>query len=103
VVKGMDESVVLAPAQLTAQFRRPFRDEVLAALALMGGVESGRLVIDLSGTLHVDSAGLGMLVMLQFRAAERRHTVVLRGASEELRCLLLLTKLDDRFEIEPQR
>ena len=63
----------------------------------------GRLVIDLSATQHVDSAGLGALMLVQRRAAERRQRVVLRSASEELRFLLMLTKLDDLFELEPKQ
>ena len=35
------------------------------------------------------------------RAAERAQTVVLRGANEELRLLLVLTRLDDLFELDP--
>ena len=61
---------------------------------------TGRLVIDLSRTRHVDSAGLGALMLIQRRAAERRQTVVLRDPSEEIRFLLVLTKLYDLFQIE---
>src|SRR3989449_10885924 len=39
-------------------------------------------------------------MLIQRRAAERRLTVCLRGANEELRFLLVLTKLDDLFELE---
>jgi anti-sigma B factor antagonist len=60
----------------------------------------GRLVIDLAPTRHVDSAGLGALMLIQRRAAERRQVVVLRNASEEIRFLLVLTKLDDLFQLE---
>jgi anti-anti-sigma factor len=60
----------------------------------------GRLVIDLGRTRHVDSAGLGALMLIQRRAAERRQVVVLRNASEEIRFLLVLTKLDDLFQLE---
>jgi anti-anti-sigma factor len=60
----------------------------------------GRLVIDLARTRHVDSAGLGALMLIQRRAAERRQIVVLRSASEEIRFLLMLTKLDDLFQLE---
>ena len=60
----------------------------------------GRLVIDLARTRHVDSAGLGALMLIQRRAAERRQVVVLRSASEEIRFLLMLTKLDDLFQLE---
>jgi anti-sigma B factor antagonist len=61
---------------------------------------AGRLVIDLAGTRHVDSAGLGALMLIQRRAAERRQKVVLRNASEEIKFLLVLTKLDDLFQLE---
>ena len=64
------------------------------------GVCDGGLVIDLSGTRSVDSAGLGALMLIQRKAAERRQVVRLRGANEELRFLLVLTKLDDLFELE---
>jgi anti-anti-sigma factor len=60
----------------------------------------GRLVIDLARTRQVDSAGLGALMLIQRRAAERRQVVVLRNASEEIRFLLVLTKLDDLFQVE---
>ncbi len=99
----MSESLVRAPAQVTAHTRAAFRDEALAALAQLGTDRGGgRLVIDLSATERIDSAGLGTLVMLQLRAAERRHAVVLRGVAEEVRFLLLMTRLEDRFEIEPR-
>jgi len=61
---------------------------------------AGRLVIDLGRTRQVDSAGLGALMLIQRRAAERRQIVVLRSASEEIRFLLMLTKLDDLFQLE---
>jgi hypothetical protein len=39
-------------------------------------------------------------MLIQRKAAEHRQTVCLRGANEELRFLLVLTKLDDLFELE---
>jgi hypothetical protein len=39
-------------------------------------------------------------MLIQRRAAERRQVVVLRNASEEIRFLLVLTKLDDLFQLE---
>ena len=61
---------------------------------------TGRLVIDLGRTRHIDSAGLGALMLIQRRAAERRQAVVLRNANEEIRFLLVLTKLYDLFQVE---
>ena len=61
---------------------------------------TGRLVVDLTHTRLVDSAGLGALMLIQRRAAERRQVVVLRNPNEEIRFLLALTKLADLFQIE---
>jgi anti-anti-sigma factor len=61
---------------------------------------TGRLVIDLGHTRQIDSAGLGALMLIQRRAAERRQVVVLRNPNEEIRFLLVLTKLSDLFEFE---
>jgi ABC-type transporter Mla MlaB component len=96
----VNEAHVIAPVHLGAQTRSVFRDEAIAALSRLEQSAAGsKLVIDMSLTQRLDSAGLGTLVMLQLRAAERKQSVELRGASEEIRFLLLMTKLEDRFVI----
>lgn len=93
------EKTIAAPERLDLDSRTAFRRA--AGDTLDGLAEgAGRLVIDLAGTRSVDSAGLGALMLIQRKAAERRLTVCLRGANEELRFLLVLTKLDDLFELE---
>ena len=96
----MTPALVRAPAFLGAQTRATFREQALAALASLAEAPGGKLVIDLSGTERLDSAGLGTIVMLQLRAAQQRCSVVLHGPSEEIRFLLLMTRLEDRFIIE---
>ncbi len=96
----MNETVLAAPAHLDAQTRAAFREEALIALSRLEAQSGACLVVDLSGTRRIDSAGLGTLVMVQLRASERKIGVVLRGASEEIRFLLLMTRLEDRFTIE---
>jgi len=93
------EKVLAAPATLGLESRTAFRR---AAGELLDQLPegAGRLVIDLSATRAVDSAGLGALMLIQRKAAERRLGVCLRGTNEELRFLLVLTKLDDLFELE---
>ena len=98
----MGEQLVYAPKLLAADSRTAFQEQALRALRDLGEAEPGKLVIDLSHTDRVDSSGLSTLVQLQLRAAERRHTVRLTGVSEELRFLLLMTRLEDRFEIQPR-
>ncbi|PYP09548.1 MAG: hypothetical protein DMD59_08520 [Gemmatimonadetes bacterium] len=93
------EKTLAAPERLDLESRTAFRRAAGEVLDLLAE-GAGRLVIDLSGTRSVDSAGLGALMLIQRKAAERRQTVCLRGANEELRFLLVLTKLDDLFELE---
>lgn len=93
------EKTIAAPERLDLESRTAFRRAAGEVLDLLAE-GAGRLVIDLSGTRAVDSAGLGALMLVQRKAAERRQTVCLRGANEELRFLLVLTKLDDLFELE---
>lgn len=89
-----------APEHLGLQSRTDFRQQAVAILERLPE-GTGRLVVDLSATRQVDSAGLGALMLIQRRAAERRQAVVLRSANEELRFLLVLTRLDDLFELDP--
>lgn len=91
--------VLDAPALLGLPTREGFR---VAANAMLGEMPKGdgELVIDLGATREVDSSGLGVLVMIQRHAAERRQQVVLRGVGPELEYLLVLTKLDDLFQFE---
>ena len=93
------ERSILAPETLGLEIRVEIRKAAVKLLEEMPeGV--GRLVIDLGRTRHVDSAGLGALMLIQRRAAERRQVVVLRNISDEIRFLLVLTKLDDLFQLE---
>jgi anti-anti-sigma factor len=93
------ERAMVAPETLGLDTRVEIRKTAVRLLEEMPeGL--GRLVIDLARTRHVDSAGLGALMLIQRRAAERRQVVVLRNASEEIRFLLVLTKLDDLFQLE---
>ena len=102
----MRELQVLAPVVLDRATIPEFCRHALAAVeaTTAGGRGASfldRVVVDLGGTTRVDSAGLGALVMVRERAAELKRTVCLKGASEELRFLLVLTRLEDRFEFEP--
>jgi anti-anti-sigma factor len=93
---------LFAPDRLGLDTRVEFRTTAVEHLARLPE-DTGVLVIDLSRTRHVDSAGLGALMLVQRRAAERRQTVVLRHPSDELRFLLAITKLAGLFTIEPPR
>jgi len=88
-----------APERLGLDTRIAFRKAAVEVLdQLPEG--TGELIIELRRTRQVDSAGLGVLMLIQRHAAERRQTVVLRNPSDELRFLLVLTKLADLFRLE---
>lgn len=95
------ERILIAPPELCLATRFDFRRAALKALWEMPE-GAGRLIVDLTSTDTVDSAGLSSLILMQRRAASRRQVVRLRGVNEELRFLLVLTKLEDLFEIEEQ-
>ena len=95
----LSEKTLAAPETLGLDSRTSFRRSAAELLDQLPE-DTGRLIIELSATQVVDSAGLGALMLIQRKAAERRQTVCLRGANEELRFLLVLTKLDDLFELE---
>lgn len=87
-----------APEVLGLDSRGLFRDTAAAVLDELP--DAGVLVVDFRATRRIDSAGLGALMLVQRRAVERGQKVVLRSLRDEFRFLLVLTKLDDLFEIE---
>jgi len=93
------ERGLTAPERLGLDTRVEIRKAATRLLDEMpeGG---GRLVIDLAYTREIDSAGLGALMLIQRRAADRRQVVTLRRPSEEIRFLLVLTKLAELFDID---
>ena len=93
------ERGLAAPEYLGLESRIEIRQRAVQLLEEMPE-GSGRLVIDLTGTNRIDSAGLGALMLIQRHAAERRQPVVLRNPNEEIRFLLVLTKLYELFTVE---
>lgn len=98
----MEAREVVAPDTLGLDTRIEFRQRAADTVGDMP-VGSGSLIIDLTGTRNVDSAGLGVLMLVHRQASERRIPVVLRNPNDELRFLLTLTRLDDLFTIESGR
>ena len=87
--------VVEGPTQFIVGNRAEVRQRVRAQL------EQGRstVVVDLSRTQYVDSAGLGTLVLLNKEARAVGGCLVLAGLSDHVRDLLRLVRLDEVFTI----
>ena len=94
----MADRIVAAPEVLGLDDREAFRRAALDALDTLAG--GGRLVIGLAATRAIDSAGLGTLLLVERRAAERGIAVVLRDPTDEVRFLLMVTRLAERFILE---
>lgn len=93
------EQVVVAPERLGLESRLAFR-EVASKCIDHVTPDTGRLVIDCRRVASIDSAGLNALILVHRKAAQRRIGVCLRGLDKELLALLVLTKLDDLFELQ---
>ena len=99
VLSNLDNSLVLAaPTRLVAETRVDFRCAALEHVGRMGALGPGALTIDLTQTTDLDASGLGILVLIQKRAREQGLVTRLKSASERIRNLLLLTRLDFLFE-----
>ncbi len=56
-------------------------------------------VLDLSQVQFIDSLGLESLVWLQDQCLERLGQIRLAGCSDNIKTILRITRLDDRFEV----
>ena len=92
------ERVIAAPGMLDLERRTAFRRRAEDTIDRLP--EGGTLIVDLAATRDVDSAGLGVLIVVQRRAAVRGQTVRLVNVGDELRSLLTLSRLADLFEME---
>ena len=77
----------------SVQFRGAYRP-----LLRDGGVES--VALDFAGVPYMDSAGLGMLLLLREQATAAGKNVVLTHCGPELKRLLSLAHFESIFRIE---
>jgi ABC-type transporter Mla MlaB component len=87
-----------APARIISETRATFRKD---ALNFMEAAVSAGLIdisLDMSKTVEVDASGLGVLVVVQKRSKELGLHLRITRAPQQVRYLLLLTKLEHLFE-----
>ncbi|GAC1514808.1 MAG: hypothetical protein NVS1B4_03400 [Gemmatimonadaceae bacterium] len=90
--------VMEAPVRLSAETRSQFRRAALEQLDTLAARGGDRLTIDLAATTEVDASGLGILVLVQKRSKELGTKLRLAHVPQQVRYLLVLTKLDHLFE-----
>jgi anti-anti-sigma factor len=89
---------LVAPERLVADTRAQFRKDAIAYLDRAAAQSVKESALDMTNTTEMDASGLGILVVVQKKAKELGIHMVLKGAPQQVRYLLLLTKLEHLFE-----
>ncbi|CAO3443125.1 STAS domain-containing protein [Azospirillum sp.] len=71
--------------------------DIVTQLQDLGG---SRVVLDLSALEFIDSAGLGMLLILQEEAETRNTKLIVRGAAGDVRRSIELARLSEIITFE---
>lgn len=87
-----------APDRIVAETRASFRKDALMFMerAVDAGLKD--IALEMSKTVEVDASGLGVLVVVQKKAKELGLRLRVTRAPQQVRYLLLLTKLEHLFE-----
>lgn len=94
-------AALVAPRRLTADQRVEFRNAVLETLELAIHRGADTVEVDLRATTEIDASGLGVLVLLQKRASERRMITRLTNSPRVVRQMLEVTRLGALFDVAP--
>ncbi|OHC75399.1 MAG: hypothetical protein A3G18_05720 [Rhodospirillales bacterium RIFCSPLOWO2_12_FULL_58_28] len=88
--------------ELTLRGRLTFSDHESFRKITAGMAESGAnsCSINLSGLEFIDSAGLGLLLLVNEAAQENHVKVSIRGAREQVKKMLEITKFSEVIPIE---
>src|SRR5919112_3767137 len=86
--------VLEAPARLVAATRLDFRKTALQFVEQVEQQDLPAIVIDMRETVEIDASGLGILVLVQKRAREVGRSTQIRRASEQVRRVMTLTRLE---------
>jgi anti-anti-sigma regulatory factor len=90
---------IAAPRLLGVDTDRGFRERATEEIK---SISDGNavLVVDLSDTQSIDTAGLATLASIHRVASENRCVVRLKNPNEEIRFSLVLARLEQLFELE---
>ena len=91
---------IKAPERLVADTRAQFRKDALTYLDRASAQSVKEFSLEMSGTTEMDASGLGIMVVVQKKAKELGIRMVIANAPQQVRYLLLLTKLEHLFEFE---
>ncbi|MGQ9366653.1 STAS domain-containing protein [Azospirillum sp. ST 5-10] len=87
-------------ARLNGRLEFADHERLRDLVALLDGPEAQRFVVDLSDLTFIDSAGLGMLLILHEEAEQRNVRLVVRDPRGDVRRSIELAKIDEILSIE---
>jgi anti-anti-sigma factor len=90
-----DQMVVTIDGRITDRDHGSFR----SIIELIKGGQLKRVTLSLAGAEFIDSAGLGMFLLLRDAAAERKTEVVLAGAQGQVLRLIEASKFGSLFKV----
>ena len=91
------EATLPAPERLVADTRAAFRKDAMSYLDRAAAQQVKEFGLDMSRTVEMDASGLGILVVVQKKASELGIRMKIVKAPQQVRYLLLLTKLEHLF------
>lgn len=87
-------------AIVTGRLEFTDHDRLRDLVALLDDAAAGRFVLDVSGLEFIDSAGLGMLLILQEEAEEKDIKLIVRGPRNDVKRSMDLAKIGEILTIE---
>ena len=95
IAAGGDTTTVHLKGRLTFKDHRAYRD----LLTKMLETKAKTYQLDLSGVEHIDSAGIGMLMISKQKAEAESGTVIVLSPPPAVRRVLEVAKIDEILEI----
>lgn len=86
--------------RMTGRLEFTDHDRLRDVVAALDDAPNRTFVIELSGLEFIDSAGLGMLLILQEEAEQRNKRLVVRGPRDDVRRSLELARIGEIVSIE---
>ena len=86
--------------RLTGRLEFTDHDRLRDIVALLDGPGLRRFVVDVSGLDFIDSAGLGMILILQEEAEQKNIKLIVRGPRDDVKRSIDLAKIGEIVAIE---
>ncbi|MBI1206411.1 MAG: STAS domain-containing protein [Azospirillum sp.] len=86
--------------RLTGRLEFTDHDRLRDIVALLDGPKARRFVVDVAGLDFIDSAGLGMILILQEEAEQKNIRLIVRGPRGDVKRSIDLAKIGEIVTIE---